>query len=79
MSTMTDLNLGAGDCRLPSKAEVALQSAMLESLITESYNSSLIFPANSARKNSVAAEIKEVGGNSIAITSRSASHSWLDL
>ena len=63
---MKDFKLGAGDYRVPAKWELALQSTMLESLITEGYNSFLIFPGDSVGTNSVAAEIKDAGGMSIA-------------
>ena len=43
---MKDFNLGAGDYRVPAKWELALQNTMLESLITEGYNSFLIFPGD---------------------------------
>jgi ribose transport system substrate-binding protein len=63
---MKDFKLGAGDYRVPAKWELALQSTMLESLITQGYNSFLIFPGDSVGTNSVVAEIKEAGGMSIA-------------
>ena len=63
---MKDFNLGAGDYKVPAKWELALQSQMLESLITQGYNSFLIFPGDAVGTNSVAEEIKDAGGMSIA-------------
>lgn len=63
---MKDFNLGAGDYRVPQKWELALQSQLLESLLTQGYNSFLIFPGDAVGTNSVASEIKDNGGMSIA-------------
>ncbi len=42
---MKDFNLGSGDYRVPQAWELAQQSQLLESLLTQGYNSFLIFPA----------------------------------
>ena len=41
-----DFGLGAGDYRVPQKWELAQQSQLLESLLTQGYNSFLIFPGD---------------------------------
>ncbi len=63
---MKDFNLGAGDYRVPQKWELAQQSQLLESLLTQGYNSFLIFPGDAVGTNSVVSEIVENGGQAIA-------------
>ena len=48
---MKDFNLGAGDYRVPQKWELAQQSQLLESLLTQGYNSFLIFPGDAVGTN----------------------------
>ena len=50
---MKDFNLGAGDYRVPSKWELSAQSQLLESLLTQGYNSFLIFPGDAVGTTSV--------------------------
>ena len=63
---MKDFNLGAGDYRVPQKWELSQQSQLLESLLTQGYNSFLIFPGDAVGTNSVVSEIVENGGAAIA-------------
>jgi ribose transport system substrate-binding protein len=63
---MKDFGLAAGDYRVPQKWELALQSQLLESLITQGYNSFLIFPGDAVGTNSAVEEIKGAGGMAIA-------------
>ena len=63
---MKDFNLGAGDYRVPQKWELAQQSQLLESLLTQGYNSFLIFPGDAVGTNAVVQEITENGGQAIA-------------
>jgi ribose transport system substrate-binding protein len=58
---MKDFNLGAGDYRVPQKWELAQQSQLLESLLTQGYNAFLIFPGDAVGTNSVVSEIVENG------------------
>ena len=66
MDAMKDFNLGAGDYRVPQKWELAQQSQLLESLLTQGYNSFLIFPGDAVGTNAVVQEITENGGQAIA-------------
>lgn len=63
---MKDFNLGAGDYRVPQKWELSQQSQLLESLLTQGYNSFLIFPGDAVGTNSVVSEIVDNGGQAIA-------------
>jgi ribose transport system substrate-binding protein len=63
---MKDFGLGAGDYRVPQKWELAQQSQLLESLLTQGYNSFLIFPGDAVGTNSVVQEIVDNGGQAIA-------------
>ena len=63
---MKDFNLGAADYRVPQKWELAQQSQLLESLLTQGYNSFLIFPGDAVGTNAVVQEITENGGQAIA-------------
>lgn len=62
-----DFGIGAGDYRVPQKWELAQQSQLLESLLTQGYNSFLIFPGDAVGTNSVVQEITENGGQAIAL------------
>ena len=61
-----DFNLGAGDYRVPAKWELNLQSQLIESLLTQGYNSFLIFPGDAVGTSSVAQELVDNGGQVIA-------------
>lgn len=63
---MKDFNLGAYDYRVPQKWELSQQSQLLESLLTQGYNSFLIFPGDAVGTNSVVSEIVDNGGQAIA-------------
>ncbi len=63
---MKDFNLGAGDYRVPQKWELAQQSQLLESLLTQGYNSFLIFPGDAVGTNATVQEIVDNGGQAIA-------------
>ncbi len=65
-AAMKDFNLGAGDYRVPAKWELSLQSQLLESLLTQGYNSFLIFPGDAVGTTSVAQELVDNGGQVIA-------------
>src|SRR3954451_10069556 len=54
---MKDFSLGAADYRVPQKWELAQQSQLLESLLTQGYNSFLIFPGDAVGTNAVVQEI----------------------
>jgi ribose transport system substrate-binding protein len=63
---MKEFSLGAADYRVPAKWELALQSQLLESLLTQGYNSFLIFPGDAVGTSSVAQELVDNGGQVIA-------------
>ena len=67
MDAMKDLGLGAADYRVPQKWELAQQSQLLESLLTQGYNSFLIFPGDAVGTNAVVQEITENGGQALAL------------
>ena len=58
--------LAAADYRVPAKCEMNLQSQLLESLLTQGYNSILIFPGDAVGTSAVAQELVENGGQVIA-------------
>ncbi len=64
---VADFKLGAGDYRVPQKWELSQQSQLLESLLTQGYNSFLIFPGDAVGTNSVVSEIVDNGGAAIAL------------
>ena len=66
IDAMKDFSLGAGDYRVPAKWELNLQSQLLESLLTQGYNSFLIFPGDAVGTSSVAQELVDNGGQVIA-------------
>jgi ribose transport system substrate-binding protein len=63
---MKDFGLGSGDYRVPAKWELSLQSQLLESLLTQGYNSFLIFPGDAAGTTAVAQELVDNGSKVIA-------------
>jgi ribose transport system substrate-binding protein len=63
---MKEFGLGAGDYRVPAKWELTLQSQLLESLLTQGYNSFLIFPGDAVGTSAVAQELVDNGGKVIA-------------
>lgn len=63
---MKEFDLGAADYRVAAKWELNLQSQLLETLLTQGYNSFLIFPGDAVGTNSVAQELVENGGKVIA-------------
>ena len=63
---MKDFKLGAGDYKVPAKWELNTQSQLLESLLTQGYNSFLIFPGDAVGTSSVVQEIVDNGGQAIA-------------
>ena len=63
---MKDFGLAAGDYRVPQKWELAQQSQLLESLLTQGYNSFLIFPGDAVGTNAVVQEIVDNKGMAIA-------------
>lgn len=66
IDAMKDFSLGAADYKVPAKWELNLQSQLLESLLTQGYNSFLIFPGDAVGTNSVVSEIVDNGGQAIA-------------
>lgn len=63
---MKDFSLGAADYRVPAKWELNLQSQLLESLLTQGYNSFLIFPGDAVGTTAVAQELTDNGAKVIA-------------
>jgi ribose transport system substrate-binding protein len=62
-----DFKLGAGDYRVPQKWELSEQSKLLESLLTQGYNSFLIFPGDAVGTSAVVQEIADNGGQALAL------------
>ncbi len=62
-----DFGLGAADYRVPQKWELAQQSQLLESLLTQGYNAFLIFPGDAVGTNTVVSEIVDNGGQALAL------------
>lgn len=62
-----DFGLGAADYRVPQKWELATQSQLLESLLSQGYNSFLIFPGDAVGTTPVVQEIVENGGQALAL------------
>lgn len=65
-NAMTEFGLGAADYKVPAKWELQLQSQLLESLLTQGYNSFLIFPGDAVGTSAVAQELVDNGANVIA-------------
>lgn len=61
-----DFKLGAGEYKVPSKWELGEQNALLESLISQGYNSFLIFPGDAVGSANTVAELVGNGANVIA-------------
>jgi len=61
-----DFGLAAADYRVPQKWELAQQSQLLESLLSQGYNSFLIFPGDAVGTNAVVQEIVDNKGIAIA-------------
>jgi ribose transport system substrate-binding protein len=64
---LKDFGLTAADYRVPQKWELSQQNQLLESLLSQGYNSFLIFPGDSVGTNTVVQEITENGGQTIAL------------
>lgn len=62
-----DFKIGAGDYRVPQKWELSQQSQLLESLLTQGYNSFLIFPGDAVGTSPVVQEIVDNGGQALAL------------
>jgi ribose transport system substrate-binding protein len=67
VDAVKDFKLGAGDYRVPQKWELAEQSKLLESLLTQGYNSFLIFPGDAVGTSAVVQEIVDNGGQALAL------------
>src|SRR5690349_6750578 len=62
-----DFGIGAADYRVPQKWELATQSQLLESLLSQGYNAFLIFPGDAVGTSPVVQEIVENGGQALAL------------
>ncbi len=62
-----DFGIGAGDYRVPQKWELSQQSQLLESLLTQGYNSFLIFPGDAVGTSPVVQELVDNGGQALAL------------
>jgi ribose transport system substrate-binding protein len=62
-----DFGIGAADYRVPQKWELATQSQLLENLLSQGYNSFLIFPGDAVGTTPVVQEIVENGGQALAL------------
>jgi ribose transport system substrate-binding protein len=62
-----DFGLGSADYRVPQKWELSQQTQLLESLLSQGYNSFLIFPGDAVGTNPVVQEITENGGQALAL------------
>ena len=62
-----DFGIGAADYRVPQKWELSQQSQLLESLLSQGYNSFLIFPGDAVGTTPVVQEIVENGGQALAL------------
>jgi ribose transport system substrate-binding protein len=62
-----DFGLGGADYRVPQKWELATQSQLIESLLSQGYNSFLIFPGDAVGTTPVVQEIVENGGQALAL------------
>jgi ribose transport system substrate-binding protein len=67
VDAVKDFKLGAGDYRVPQKWELAEQSKLLESLLTQGYNSFLIFPGDAVGTSATVQEIVDNGGQALAL------------
>ncbi len=62
-----DFDLGAADYKVPQKWELSLQSQLLESLLSQGYNSFLIFPGDPVGSNATVSDLVAEGANVIAL------------
>lgn len=62
-----DFGLSAADYRVPQKWELSQQNALLESLLTQGYNSFLIFPGDPVGTVSVVDELVGEGATAISL------------
>jgi ribose transport system substrate-binding protein len=62
-----DFGIAAGDYRVPQKWELSQQSQLLESLLTQGYNSFLIFPGDAVGTSPVVQELVDNGGQALAL------------
>jgi len=62
-----DFGIGAADYRVPQKWELATQSQLLESLLSQGYNAFLIFPGDAVGTSPVVQEIVDNGGQALAL------------
>lgn len=64
---MRDFGLGAADYKVPQQWELSQQNELLESLLTQGYNSFLIFPGDPVGTNSVVTELVGEGAHVISL------------
>jgi len=64
---MAAFGLGAADYKVPQQWELSQQNELLESLLTQGYNSFLIFPGDPVGTNSVVSELVGEGANVITL------------
>lgn len=62
-----DFGIGAADYRVPQQWELSQQNELLESLLTQGYNSFLIFPGDPVGTNSVVSELTGEGASVISL------------
>ncbi len=67
LDAVKDFGIGAGDYRVPQKWELSQQSQLLESLLTQGYNSFLIFPGDAVGTSPVVQELVDNGGQALAL------------
>ncbi len=62
-----DFELGAADYKVPPDWELSLQNELIESLVSQGYNSFLVFPGDSVGTNSTLNELGDFGIPSAAL------------
>ena len=62
-----DFGIGSADYRVPQQWELSQQNELLESLLTQGYNSFLIFPGDPVGTNSVVEELTGEGATVISL------------
>ena len=62
-----EFGLGAADYKVPQKWELSLQTQLLESLMTQGYNSFLLFPGDPVGTVGIANELTDAGASVIAL------------
>jgi ribose transport system substrate-binding protein len=67
MDAAKDFGLGSADYKVPQKWELGLQNQLLESLMTQGYNSFLIFPGDPVGTVGIANELTDAGASVIAL------------